>query len=44
VSFFVTNLDWTLEESSTEDELHNWAVLRTSDKRDTRPFDHFVDF
>jgi predicted O-methyltransferase YrrM len=44
VSFFLTNLGWTLEEVSTEDDDHHWAVLRTSRVPDARPFDHFVDF
>jgi hypothetical protein len=45
VSFFcVTNLDWTLEEVSAADELHRWAVLRTSAVADTRAFDYYVDF
>jgi Methyltransferase domain len=43
-AFFATNLGWTVEETSAEDELHNWAVLRTSIEPDERPFDHFVDF
>lgn len=43
-SFCTTNLGWTLEETSTNDELHHWAVLRTSRVPDTRPFDHHVDF
>lgn len=43
-SFFLTNLGWTLEEVSAWDDLHRWAVLRTSPDPDTRPFDHFVDF
>jgi predicted O-methyltransferase YrrM len=44
VSFCVTNLGWTSEEVSAGDDLHQWAVLRTSDVRDTRPFDYHVDF
>jgi predicted O-methyltransferase YrrM len=44
VSFCVTNLDWTLEEVSAADDLHRWAVLRTSTVPDTRPFDYYVDF
>ena len=44
VSFCVTNLGWTSEEMSAGDDLHQWAVLRTSDVRDTRPFDYYVDF
>jgi predicted O-methyltransferase YrrM len=43
-SFFVTNLAWTLEETSPGDSLHQWAVLRTSSVPDTRPFDYYVDF
>jgi hypothetical protein len=43
-SFFVTNLGWTREEVSDADDLHQWAVLRTSEKPDTRPFDYYVDF
>lgn len=44
VSFFVTNLDWSLEEISTADERHHWAVLRTRAEPDARTFDYFVDF
>ena len=43
-SFCLTNLGWTLEEVSTADERHHWAVLRTSTAPDTRSFDWFVDF
>jgi predicted O-methyltransferase YrrM len=43
-SFCCTNLGWQLEEISPPDDLHQWAVLRTSDVPDTRPFDHFVKF
>ncbi len=43
-SFGVTNLGWTREEVSGADDLHQWAVLRTSEVPDTRAFDHFVDF
>ena len=43
-SFCLTNLGWTLEEVSHEDELHGWAALRTSLRPDTRHFDHFVEF
>jgi len=43
-SFFATNLGWTLEEVSTADAHHQWAVLRTSAVPDTRPFDYYVDF
>ncbi len=44
VSFFLTNLGWTLEEVSAADDSHQWAVLRTSAVPDTRPFDYYVDF
>lgn len=43
-SFCLTNFGWTLEEVSAADDLHQWAVLRTSDLPDTRPFDYYVDF
>ena len=42
-SFFASNLGWTLEEVSAPDDLHRWAVLRTSAVPDA-PYDHFVDF
>ena len=44
VSFCLTNLDWTIEEVSAADDLHRWAVLRTSAVADTRPFDYYVEF
>jgi predicted O-methyltransferase YrrM len=44
VSFCATNLDWTIEEVSAADDLHRWAVLRTSAEADTRPFDYYVEF
>lgn len=43
-SFFVSNLDWQLEEVSPSDDLHQWAVLRTSPLPDRRSFEHFVPF
>jgi predicted O-methyltransferase YrrM len=43
-SFFLANLGWSLEEVSTAQDRHHWAVLRTSAEADTRPFDYFVDF
>jgi predicted O-methyltransferase YrrM len=43
-SFCVTNLGWTLEEVSAADDVHQWAVLRTSQAPDTRPFDYCIDF
>ena len=44
VSFCTTNLGWTVEETSTDDPQHHWAVLRTARSPDTRRFDHFVEF
>jgi predicted O-methyltransferase YrrM len=43
-SFFVRNLGWAVEEVSAWDDFHRWAVLRTSDSPDTRPYDYYVDF
>lgn len=43
-SFFTTNLGWRLEEVSAPDDLHQWAVLRTSQVSDTRPFDYYIHF
>jgi len=44
VSFFEANLGWSLEEVSTEEDRHHWAVLRTSVEPDIRPYDYFADF
>lgn len=44
VSFCVTNLGWSVEELSTADERHHWAVLRTCTQADERSFDDFVEF
>lgn len=44
VSFFLTNLSWTLEEVSAADDHHRWAVLRTSAVPDARAFDFYVEF
>jgi predicted O-methyltransferase YrrM len=43
-SFFATNLGWSIEEISAPDDLHRWAVLRTSRQPDIRPYDWFVEF
>jgi predicted O-methyltransferase YrrM len=43
-SFFRANLGWSLEEVSTAEDRHHWAVLRTSAEPDTRPFAYFADF
>lgn len=44
VSFFVTNLGWTIVEASPEDDNHQWVVLRTSTQADQRDFRYFVEF
>jgi predicted O-methyltransferase YrrM len=44
VSFFLTNLDWRVEEESPRGDDHDWVVLRTASTDDTRDFRHFVDF
>ena len=44
VSFCTTNLGWSIEETSQEDDLHRWAVLRTADVPIKRPYDYHVDF
>jgi predicted O-methyltransferase YrrM len=44
VSFCTTNLGWTVEEASTDDDLHHWAVLRTTLVPPQRPFDHYIEF
>ena len=43
-SFFLTNLAWELEEVSAADDLHQWAVLRTSKLPDRRPFGYYAEF
>jgi predicted O-methyltransferase YrrM len=42
--FCTTNLGWTLEEESHENDLHHWAVLRTPRVPPERDFHHFVPF
>ena len=39
VAFFVTNLNWIIEESSED-----WVVLRTASEADNRHFTYFVEF
>ena len=43
-AFYVANLGWSLEDVSSADPLHEWAVLHTSSAPDTRAFDYYVDF
>jgi predicted O-methyltransferase YrrM len=44
VSFYVTNLNWRVEEECSRDELHHWVVVRTAEADDTRDYRYFVDF
>jgi predicted O-methyltransferase YrrM len=44
VSFFLTNLEWTIEETSPKGDSHHWVVLRTAKGEDKRHFRYFVDF
>jgi predicted O-methyltransferase YrrM len=44
VSFFVSNLRWTVESVSTAEPRHHWAAIRTATAPDERPYDYFVDF
>ncbi|MEZ4729649.1 MAG: class I SAM-dependent methyltransferase [Caldilineaceae bacterium] len=39
VAFFVTNLNWTVEEAASD-----WVVLRTAQTADDRHFTYFVEF
>jgi len=44
VSFFLTNLGWTIEETAPQDDGHHWVVLRTASQPDRRDFRYFVEF
>ena len=44
VSFFLTNLDWRVEEESPREDAHHWVVIRTASTDDNRHFRYFVDF
>ena len=44
VSFFQTNLGWTIEETAPPDDEHHWVVLRTARHADKRDFRYFVEF
>ena len=44
VSFFLSNMGWKIEEHSSADDLHHWAVLRTALEIEARSYDHFVEF
>lgn len=43
-AFFINNLKWTIEATSSPEDQHHWIVLRTSKDEDTRDFRYFVDF
>ncbi len=42
--FYITNLGWTIAETSPPDDEHQWVALRTSQGEDTRDFRFFVEF
>jgi len=44
VAFFLSNLNWSLEETSPEDDSHHWVALRTATGGDDRDFRYFVEF
>jgi predicted O-methyltransferase YrrM len=44
VAFWTTNGEWRLEEVSSADPEHGWAVLRTADPPRQRNYDHFIWF
>jgi predicted O-methyltransferase YrrM len=44
VAYCTSNLAWTVEDQSTQDRRHHWAVLRTAPALVERGFDHFIDF
>ncbi len=44
VSFYLTNLGWTVEQTSSPEDRHEWVVVRTSSAPDTRDFRYFVEF
>jgi predicted O-methyltransferase YrrM len=43
-AFWTNNADWYLEEVSSADPEHGWAVLRTADPPRQRNYDHFIWF
>src|SRR6266852_6024027 len=44
VAFFLSNMQWTMEENSEASATHQWAVVRTPHKPLERTFKDFVDF
>jgi predicted O-methyltransferase YrrM len=43
-SFFVSNLEWKIEEASLPEGDHHWVVLRTPEGEDSRDFRYFIEF
>ncbi len=44
VAFFLSNMQWTMEEVSEASETHQWAVVRTRYEPLERTFKDFIDF
>ena len=44
VLIYLSNLEWTIEEISEEDETHQWAIIRTRNEPLERDYKYFVDF
>lgn len=44
VAFFLSNMQWTMEEVSEASETHQWAVVRTRYEPLERTFNDFIDF
>ena len=44
VAFFLSNMQWAIEEVSEASEIHQWAVVRTRHEPLERTFKDFIDF
>ena len=44
IAFFTSHRGWSLEATSSDDESHGWAVVRTANPTDTGEFTDFTDF
>jgi predicted O-methyltransferase YrrM len=44
VAFFLSNMQWAMEEVSEASETHQWAVVRTRHEPLERTFKDFIDF
>jgi len=44
IAFFLSNMQWTMEEVSEASETHQWAVVRTRHEPLERTFKDFIDF